>query len=103
MHSTFLWPSWQVWDWQKSPINPRLRERQLDDSDADIPDGTTMGFLELEIPLASEKRPVQKLMATALAFILIAHIVLIEMSNHPEMEAQTNGDRALIEADRRIA
>ena len=79
-------------------LTPRLRERLLDDSDASIPDGSSMGFLELEIPLASEKRPVQKLMATALTFILIAHIVLIEMSKHPELEAQTNGDRALIEA-----
>ena len=60
-------------------LTPRLRERPLDDSDADIPDGSSMGFLELEIPLASENRPVQKLMAIALTFILIAHIVLIEM------------------------
>ena len=46
---TFLWPSWQVWDWRVPRLTPRLK-RQLDDSDADIPDGSSIEQLELEIP-----------------------------------------------------
>ena len=79
-------------------LTPRLRERRLDELEVEIADGGDMSLFELEIPLASERRPVQSLSAIALAFILISHIVIFEMRHHSELEAQTDGDRALIEA-----
>ncbi|GIS44700.1 MAG: hypothetical protein Ct9H90mP16_17700 [Candidatus Poseidoniales archaeon] len=79
-------------------LTPRLREGPLDDSDGIFLRKQPWFFLNLKSPSPSEKRPVQKLMATALIFILIAHIVLIEMSNHPEGKGSDQGDRALIEA-----
>ncbi len=79
-------------------LTPRLRERTLEEVEDEIADGGDMSLVELEIPLSSERRPVQSLIAVALVSILIAHIVLVEMSKHPEFEAQTAGDRALIQA-----
>jgi len=79
-------------------LTPRLRERRLEESEAEIADGGEMSLIELEIPPASDRRPVQAMIAIAMTFIFIAHIVLIEISSHPEFEAQTEGDRALIQA-----
>ncbi|MEE2758800.1 MAG: hypothetical protein VYA86_02350 [Candidatus Thermoplasmatota archaeon] len=78
-------------------LTPRLRMRRLEESEAEIADGGEMSLIELEIPLANERRPVQSLMVVALTFILMSHIVLVEMSMHPEFEVQTDGDRALIQ------
>ena len=79
-------------------LTPRLRERRLEEASEEIADGSEMSFVELEVPLASERRPVHSLMAISLVSILLAHIVLVEISTHPEAEVQTIGDRALVQA-----
>ena len=76
-------------------LTPRMRERRLDEAHEEIADGGEMSLVELEIPEAVEKRPTQALMSIALIFILLSHIVMIEIAAHPEAEAQTDGDRLL--------
>ena len=76
-------------------LTPRMRERRLDEAHEEIADGGEMSYVELVIPEAASKRPIQTLMSLALAFILLSHIVLIEIGSHPEFEAQTDGDRLL--------
>ena len=76
-------------------LTPRMRERRLDEAHHEIADGGEMSYVELQIPTAIEKRPIQVLMALSLTFILISHIVLIEIASHAEVEAQTEGDRRL--------
>ena len=80
----------------KNPrITPRMRERRLDEAHEDIADGGMMSYLKLELPVAAKKTPTKALMGLSIAFILLSHIVLIEMSKHSELEAQTEGDRLL--------
>ena len=76
-------------------LTPRMRERRLDEAHEEIADGGEMSYVELEVPEAVTKRPIQTLMALSLTFILLSHIVIIEISSHPELEAQTEGDRLL--------
>ena len=79
-------------------LTPRMRERRLDEAEEEVADGGEMSYVELEVPNGVEKRPIQALMALSLAFILLSHIVMIEIAAHPEVEAQTEGDRMLREA-----
>ncbi|MED5486882.1 MAG: hypothetical protein VYB40_04180, partial [Candidatus Thermoplasmatota archaeon] len=76
-------------------LTPRMREKRLDEAHEDIADGGQMSHIELEIPIASKNIPLRALMSLAVVFILLAHIVLIEISAHSELEAQTEGDRLL--------
>jgi len=75
-----------------------MRERRLDEAEDEVADGGEMSYVKLEVPNAVEKRPIQALMALSLAFILLSHIVMVEIASHPEVEAQTEGDRMLREA-----
>ena len=86
------------WVGQGSKIDPSIKGASIEESEMEIADGGEMSLIELEIPVASDRRPVQAMIAIAMTFIFIAHIVLIEISSHPEFEAQTEGDRALIQA-----
>ena len=79
-------------------LTPRMRERRLDEAEDEVADGGEMSYVKLEVPNAVEKRPIQALMALSLAFILLSHIVMVEIASHPEVEAQTEGDRMLREA-----
>ena len=83
-------------------LTPRMRERRLDEAEDEVADGGEMSYVELEVPDAVEKRPIQALIACSLVFILLSHIVMIEIASHPEIEAQTEGDRLLREAIARL-
>ena len=83
-------------------LTPRMRERRLDEAEDEVADGGEMSCVELEVPDAVEKRPIQALIACSLVFILLSHIVMIEIASHPEVEAQTEGDRLLREAIARL-
>ena len=76
-------------------LTPRMRERRLDEAQDEIADGGEMSYVELVVPEAASKRPIQTLMSLSLAFILLSHIVMIEIGSHSEVEAQTEGDRLL--------
>ena len=79
-------------------LTPRMRERRLDEAHEEVSDGGEMSYVELEVAEAVEKRPIQMLMGLSMAFILLSHIVMIEIGAHSEAEAQTEGDRLLREA-----
>ena len=76
-------------------LTPRMRGRRLDEAHEETADGGEMSLVELKVSEAAEKRPTQVLMSFALIFILLSHIVMIEIAAHPEIEAQTEGDRLL--------
>ena len=76
-------------------LTPRMRERILGEENEDVADGGEMSYVELEVPNSSDKRPVEVLIGLSLAFILLSHIVMIEIGSHSEFEAQTEGDRML--------
>jgi hypothetical protein len=81
-------------------ITPRLRERTLNENHVEeeiVADGAEMSMIELEIPNALDKRPIQAMLSIALVAILIAHVVMIQISNNPELEVQTPGDRFIQE------
>ena len=72
-------------------LTARIRELRLGEEtemDAGI-------RIELTVPAAAERRPVRAMMAIAVLAMLISHTVMIELAKHPEVEAQTPGDRAL--------
>ena len=79
-------------------LTPRLRERGLDQADEIEAEEGGLERVELEVPGAFERRPLQAMMSLAVLFILLSHIVLLELAQHPELEVQTAGDRALREA-----
>ncbi|MCH2638258.1 MAG: hypothetical protein MKZ56_07860, partial [Candidatus Thalassarchaeum sp.] len=79
-------------------LTPRMRERRLDEAHEEVSDGGELSYVELEVAEAIEKRPIQLLMGLSRAFILLSHIVMIEIGAHSEAEAQTEGDRLLREA-----
>ncbi|MDP6899392.1 MAG: hypothetical protein QGF94_00965 [Candidatus Thalassarchaeaceae archaeon] len=82
-------------------LTPRMRQRTLREEHVEeeiIADGGEMSMIELEVPPALERRPVHAMMAVGIVSILIAHVVLLQITAHPELEAQTPGDRALHDA-----
>ncbi len=83
-------------------LTPRMRQRRLEEAADEVADGGEMSHIELEVPDAIEKRPIQALIACSLVFILLSHIVMIEIASHPEVEAQTEGDRLLRDAIARL-
>ena len=79
-------------------LTARLRERRMDEVHEEediVADGAEMSLLELTLAEPSENRPVQALIGIAIAFILLSHIVLFGVASHPDLEAQTPGDREL--------
>ena len=76
-------------------LTPRMRERRLEEANEEIADGGEMSYVQLEVPEAASKQPTRTLMSLALTFILLSHIVMIEIATHPEVEVQTDGDRLL--------
>ena len=79
-------------------LTPRMRERRLEEAEDEISDGGEMSYVELVVPKATEKRPIHLMMSLSIVFILLSHIVIIEIGSHPELEAQTEGDRLLKDA-----